>query len=128
MTSKTKRSLIAAALLIGTVTVHAELTSRSKDIIVEQPADLPELTQHVGLTMELHSSSDGRSFLCVEQHHSERLVVFDVSDPAHVRMAAIVKLAVPPAYESVRPQETDGFVCSWLRKFPVKRPLERAAR
>jgi len=103
MTSKIKGSLIAAALLIGTFTTQAELTSKSKDIIVEQPADLPELAQHVGLAMKLHSLSDGRSFLYVEQHHGERLVVFDVSDPAHIRMVAAVKLTVPSTYEFVRP-------------------------
>lgn len=94
---------IGAALLVGAPFGNAEVHSRSKEIVVLTPADLPELAQRPGEAMHLYDTTDGRTFLYIEQHHGQRLVVFDVTDPTAIKESASVKLPAPHSFDFVRP-------------------------
>src|SRR5258706_15837013 len=62
-------TLAGAAAL--TLTGKAEAGSRPA-IIVERPADLPELARVPGEAMLLHATNDGRTFLYIEQNGGGR--------------------------------------------------------
>ena len=96
--------LLLAFSAVFSGTAEAEIVSSSKDIVIEQPTDLPELAQRQGLALELYSGSgDGRTYLYIEQHHGERLVVLDVTDPAKLKMVGTATFAVPAPFDFVRP-------------------------
>ena len=63
---------LALSILGGTllaVTAEAKIVSQSKDIVIEQPTDLPELARRTGIALELYSETgDGSTYLYVEQH------------------------------------------------------------
>lgn len=91
-----------SALLAGAA--RAEIVSNSKNIIIEEPASLPELAQRPGVAFYLNNESgDGNTYLYVEQHNGQRLVVFDVTDPGHVKMVRAVDLSVPAPFDFVQP-------------------------
>ena len=93
---------LGSALLAGTA--RAEIVSHSKNIVIEQPTNLPELAQRPGIAFHLYTESgDGNAYLYVEQHNGQRLVVFDVTDPGHVKMVRTVNLAVPAPFEFGEP-------------------------
>jgi hypothetical protein len=100
---------LGSALLAGTA--KAEVVSHSKNLIIEQPANLPELAQRPGIAFHLYTQSgDGRAYLYVEQHNGQRLVVFDVTDPGHVKMVRTVNLSVPAAFEFAEPVGTSSIL------------------
>lgn len=81
-------------------TANAEIASHSKNLIIEQPTNLPELAQRPGISFHLYTESgDGNAYLYVEQHNGQRLVVFDVTDPGHVKMVHTVNLSAPAPFE-----------------------------
>ena len=89
---------LGSALLAGTA--RGEIVSHSKNLIIEQPTNLPELAQRPGIAFHLYTGSgDGNAYLYVEQHNGQRLVVFDVTDPGHVKMVRTVNLFVPAPFE-----------------------------
>jgi hypothetical protein len=65
----------------------------SNDIVVVPPANLPTLARESGEAMFLHDTTDGRTFLYVEQHEGAQLAIFDVTDPAYVTSKGSVQLA-----------------------------------
>jgi hypothetical protein len=90
------------AILLMCVSGHSEITSRSKDIVIEQPGDLPELAQRKGEAMELRSLGNGTTYLYVEQHEVSRLTILDVTDPAHIKTVGSVPIQTPVAFDFVR--------------------------
>ena len=101
--------LLGSALLAGKA--KAEVVSHSKNLIIEQPANLPELAQRPGIAFHLYTESgDGSAYLYVEQHNGQRLVVFDVTDPAHVKTVRSVSLAVPAPFEFAEPVGTSAIL------------------
>jgi hypothetical protein len=100
---------LGGALLAGTA--KAEVVSHSKNLIIEQPANLPELAGRPGIAFHLYTESgDGQAYLYVEQHNGQRLVVFDVTDPGHVKMARTVNLSVPSPFEFAEPVGTSSIL------------------
>jgi hypothetical protein len=96
------RHFLLTALIAGLVAApssHAALTTKSKALIVMQPADLPDAAQREGQSMKLHITSDGSSFLYIEQLQLERIVVLNVSDPSHIKTVATVSLIGPSAFD-----------------------------
>jgi hypothetical protein len=98
--------LIAAAILgltpLGAM-AKAPTVSHSKDIVVVLPGSLPELAHRHGIAFQLYSgSSDGSCYLYIEQHMGERLLVLDVTDPAHIKQVMAVPLNVPGPFDFVR--------------------------
>lgn len=98
--------VIAAAFLcvvpLG-ATEKAQVVSHSKDVVVVTPGSLPELAQRHGIAFQLYTESgDGSCYLYIEQHMGERLLVLDVTDPAHIKQVNAIQLRVPGPFDFVR--------------------------
>jgi hypothetical protein len=93
--------VVAAAVL--TSTAGAEIHSRSKELVVMEPRDLPEQAQATGNSLFLHSDNAGNTYLYVEQQQGGRLSVFDVTDPARIKLVVSTPLAAEGAFDFVRP-------------------------
>jgi hypothetical protein len=93
--------LTVAVVAAFTVTGQAEAKGRANGIIVERPADLPELAQKAGQAMLLHDTEDGRTLLYIEQNRGARLAIFDVSDPAHVKEEGSARLDAPGSFDFI---------------------------
>jgi len=92
------------AFLLGSIalsgTAKAQIVSHSKDVVIEQPANLPESAQEPGIAFYLNTESgDGRAYLYIEQQNGDRIAVLDVSDPGHVKLVRNVALSVPGPFE-----------------------------
>ena len=90
---------LGIAALMAPVSAGAELHSRSKDIIVMEAHDLPELAQLPGDSLFLHSDNQGSTYLYIEQQQGTRLSVLDVTDPAHIRIALTTRLQTRGAFD-----------------------------
>ena len=77
----------------------AEVISESKDIVVLQPQDLPQLSRAAGQSMELASPGNGKTYLYIEQQQLAQLLILDVTDMAHIKEAGTVKLGLPAAFD-----------------------------
>src|ERR1700730_17742490 len=93
--------VVAAAVL--TSTAGAEIHSRSKELVVMEARDLPEQAQAPGNSLFLHSDNAGSTYLYVEQQQGARLSVFDVTDPARIKLVVSTPLAAEGAFDFVRP-------------------------
>jgi hypothetical protein len=93
--------LTVAVVAAFTLTGQAEAKSRANRIVVERPADLPELAQKAGQAMLLHNTEDGRTLLYIEQNRGAQLAIFDVSDPAHVKEEGSAQLDAPGAFDFI---------------------------
>src|SRR6266436_6253853 len=93
--------LTVAAVAAFTLTGQAEAKSHANRIIVERPAQLPELAQAPGQAMTLHATGDGRTILYIEQNQGARLAIFDVSDPAHVKQEGSAQIDAPGSFDFV---------------------------
>ncbi len=92
---------LAAAIL--PIASHAELRSKSGEIVVMEPQNLPEAAQVGGNSFFLRSTESGSFYLYVEQQGGTRLAVFDVTNPAHVKTVSLTPLQVAGPFDFVRP-------------------------
>jgi hypothetical protein len=97
------RCILAFAGLLAVTATQAEIRSQSKELIVMEPHDLPELAQNTGDSMFLHSDNGGNTYLYVEQKDGARLLVFDVTDPGQIKVASTIPLTEPRLFDFVRP-------------------------
>jgi len=95
--------LVVAAEVLSTSPAQAEIHSRSKELVVMEARDLPEQAQAPGNSLFLHSDNAGSTYLYVEQQQGARLSVFDVTDPAHIKLVVSMPLAAEGAFDFVRP-------------------------
>ena len=95
-------AIAAVTGLVLTLSVQAEIKSRSGNQIVVEPGDLPEMARTPGQSLFLYNAADGETYLYVEQHNGVRLAVFDVTDPAKIKAAASVSINAPEAFDFVR--------------------------
>jgi hypothetical protein len=95
-------AMFAAAILAITITAQAASVSRSKAIIVEAPADLPEAAQVASEAIYLHDTNDGRALLYLEQNDGKRLSILDVSDPAQIKAIGRVSIAAASPFDFVQ--------------------------
>jgi hypothetical protein len=70
--------------------------------------DLPEQAQTPGNSLFLHSNSAGSTYLYIEQQRGARLSVFDVTDPARIKLVVSTPLAAKGAFDFVRPLGDDA--------------------
>ena len=89
--------------LISVSSVHAEVRSKSNEIIVLQPTDLPEQAQTPGNSFFLYTDNDGSTYLYVEQQQGARLTTFDVTDPSKIKFVSSTTLTSPGVFDFVRP-------------------------
>ena len=95
--------IAALAGLLMTLPLQAAIRSKSNELIVLQPHDLPEQAQAPGNSFFLYQDNEGDTYLYIEQQQGARLVVFNVSDPAKIKMVSSTVLKVPGAFDFVRP-------------------------
>jgi hypothetical protein len=93
----------ALLALMSMSAVHAEVRSKSNDIIVLQPTDLPEQAQTPGNSFFLYSDNDGSTYLYIEQQQGARLTTFNVTDPGNIKFVSSTMLTLPGAFDFVRP-------------------------
>jgi hypothetical protein len=93
----------ALLALISVSSVHAEVRSKSNDIIVLQPTDLPEQAKTPGNSFFLYSDNDGSTYLYIEQQQGARLTTFNVTDPSKIKFVSSTMLTSPGAFDFVRP-------------------------
>jgi hypothetical protein len=99
---------VAFTALAMTFTLHAEIRSKSQELIVVQPRDLPEVAQMPGNSLFLHSDGSGETYLYIEQQQGARLTIFDVTDPSKIKLVESITLTVPGAFDFVRPLDGHG--------------------
>src|ERR1700723_1591825 len=95
--------LFVAASTLPTPSAQAEIHSRSKQLVVMEAPDLPEQAQTPGNSLFLHSNNAGSTYLYIEQQRGARLSVFDVTDPARIKLVVSTPLAAEGAFDFVRP-------------------------
>jgi hypothetical protein len=95
--------LVVAASILPTSSAEAEIHSRSKQLVVMEAPDLPEQAQTPGNSLFLHSDRAGSTYLYIEQQRGARLSVFDVTDPARIKLVVSTPLAAEGAFDFVRP-------------------------
>src|SRR5258708_11621381 len=108
VTMKTAKALrfgtLAVAAIAGfllALPVHAEIKAHLSNLIIEQPADLPEMAQTPGESLFLYQAGD-ETYLYVEQQEGTRLAVFNVTDPAKIKAASSVELKTSRPFDFVR--------------------------
>jgi hypothetical protein len=102
---------VALGVLTGlamTFTLHGEIRSKSNDLIVVQPRDLPEQAQIQGNSFFLYSNGENNTYLYIEQQQGARLTTFDVTDPSKIKLVGSITLTVPGAFDFVRPLDGHG--------------------
>src|SRR6201997_5772134 len=95
--------LVVSASFLSTLSAQAEIHSRSKQLVVMEAPDLPEPAQTPGNSLFLHSDGAGSTYLYIEQQRGARLSVFDVTDPARIKLVVSTPLAAQGAFDFVRP-------------------------
>lgn len=79
----------------------AQIASLTRNVIIEQPTDLPEQAQSPANALYLNADSgDGSAYPYIEQQNGRRLVVLDVTDLARIRKVRTEDLALPGPFES----------------------------
>ncbi len=106
------RFTLATVLGLATCSIplaaHAELHSKSKEIVVMEPQDLPAPARVPGEALFLHSDNAGATYLYVEQQEGSLLSIFDVTDPAHIRFTSAITLGTSGAFDVERPLGDDA--------------------
>jgi hypothetical protein len=101
--SRLALGLVFTAVALTTLPAGAEIHSKSNDLVIMESRDLPEQAQTLGNSLFLHSDNAGRTYLYVEQQQGARLSVFDVTDPARIKLVVSTPLATQSAFDFVRP-------------------------
>jgi hypothetical protein len=94
--------LAIAATVLAASPAQAEIHSKSNNLVVVEARDLPEEAQTPGNSLFLHADN-GSTYLYVEQQQGARLSVFDVTEPAHIKLVVSTPLAAQGAFDFVRP-------------------------
>src|ERR1700751_3431644 len=95
--------LVVTASFLSTSSAEAEIHSRSKQLVAMAAPDLPEQAQTPGNSLFLHSDGAGSTYLYIEQQQGARLSVFDVTDPARIKLVVSTPLAAESGFDFVRP-------------------------
>jgi hypothetical protein len=96
-------SLTAMAFLLPGVAAQAEIHSKSKDLVVLEPRDLPKQAQLKGDALLLHENNEGVTLLYIEQLEGTQLSVFDVTDPSRMKLVVSTELPHHEPFDFVRP-------------------------
>jgi hypothetical protein len=96
-------AMSALLALISLSPVYAEVRSKSNDIIVLQPTDLPEQAKTPGNSFFLYYDNDASTYLYIEQEQGARLTTFNVTDPSKIKFVSSTMLTLPGAFDFVRP-------------------------
>jgi hypothetical protein len=95
--------VVVTTAVLSTLPAEAEIHSKSKELVVMEARDLPEQAQTRGNSLFLNSDYAGNTYLYVEQRQGARLSVFDVTDPARIKLVVSTPLAAEGAFDFIRP-------------------------
>jgi hypothetical protein len=122
------------AVFAATTTAQAAANgtkTRSTSVVIDSPADLPELAQRRSEAMYLHNTGSGQAFLYLEQDQGRTLAILDVTDPASIREVGGASLGAESSYDFVqaldnsavliRFRDRSGFAIVNFRKY--KQPV-----
>jgi LVIVD repeat-containing protein len=84
------------------ILAHGEIVSQSKEVVILEPSELPEIAQSAGQSIELHRLGNGKTYLYVEQFQLRRLAILDVTEPSRIKPIGFVKLDVSAPFDFVR--------------------------
>jgi hypothetical protein len=93
---------IMLSAAIAPLTAQAQVHSKSGELVVVEPHNLPEQAQLGGNSFFLHSDDSGSTYLYVEQQQGSRLTVFNVTDPSRIKMVSTTPLTVDGPFDFVR--------------------------
>jgi hypothetical protein len=94
--------ILIPAMFVLALSVQAGAVVRTKAVVVESPADLPELAQGPGEAMYLHHTGAAQAILYIERDHGRKLAVLDVTDPANIKAVGQVSMDAASAYDFVQ--------------------------
>ena len=90
---------LCVSMLVA-ITAMAQIASRARDIVIERPADLPQLVQQSGTAFYLNTDSgNGRAYLYVEQFGGQHIAVLDVTDLSRVKLVQVVNVSLRAPFE-----------------------------
>lgn len=95
-------TLAAITVLAVPFASHAEVRSKSGEIVVMEPHNLPVAARQQGDAFFLHATSFGSFYLYIEQQQGARLTVLDVTNPAHIQTVSTVEVPSNGPYDFVR--------------------------
>jgi hypothetical protein len=98
-----RTAITVVASLLLTLQAYAAVHSKTNELVVIQPADLPEQAQIPGNSFFLYSDNSGSTYLYVEQQQGARLTAFDVTDPSKIKVVVSTPITAPGAFDFVRP-------------------------
>lgn len=87
--------------LLPVAPVWAKKPFASNDLVLESSSALPELARPQSQGMVLDQPGNGRTYLYLEQQQLKRLVVLDVTDPAHITCLSSARLNAPATFDFV---------------------------
>jgi hypothetical protein len=93
---------IMLSAAIAPLTTQAQVHSKSGELVVVEPHNLPEQAQLAGNSFFLHNDNAGSTYLYVEQQQGARLTVFNVTDPSRIKMVSTTPLTVDGPFDFVR--------------------------
>jgi hypothetical protein len=102
MKNTIKSILVATAITLVTACAQASTPAKS-DFIVEALSTNAEFAQNTSQDLLLHDNNNGSIYLYVEQQHGAVLSIFDVTNPARMKLAASVHLEAGGTYNFVTP-------------------------
>ena len=99
----TIKSILAVATFAFVSTCAQASTPAKSDFIIQALSTNPAFTQNTSQDLLLHNSTNGSTYLYVEQQHGAILSIFDVTNPARMTLAASVHLDARGTYNFVTP-------------------------
>lgn len=96
-------TIAAAGYILSAASAQAQTYSRSKELVVLEPRNLPEAAQMKGNSLLLHCDNGGNTYLYIEQQQGARLSVFNVTDPARIKLVVSTQLPNDGPFDFVRP-------------------------
>jgi hypothetical protein len=91
-------TLLAASLAFAAV-VEAEVPPQLRRVVVLRSEELPTAAQGTSESGKLYELPSGETYLYIEQEQMGRLVILDVTDPAHIKTVGIAQMDLPEAFD-----------------------------
>ena len=101
-----KNIFLAAAVIFATVNAEASTLGKSNFIIQELSTN-PEFANNTTQDLLLHENN-GSTYLYAEQQKGKVLAIFDVTDPAHMKLRASIQTDAHGAYDFASPIGTSA--------------------
>ena len=96
-------TLAGLVVLFAPLASQAAAHSKAREVVVVEPHDLGELAQLHGDSLFLHPDNTGSTYLYVAQNKGGRLSIFDVSDPAKIKLISSNSIPNSGVFDFVRP-------------------------